>query len=249
MAVSDEIKEQTKKLKDMTADQKADYIWTYYKWWILGTIAVVLFVISTISTVVKNSKPTYLSAIFLNSTAGEAGSRCTLETDFLKEYNVDEKEYKSEFDYSLYLDNNYANQRSMAAQMKLISMYQAGELDIVCGSKEVLEGSADVGGYGNLEEILPDGMLDKLIEKGYEPYYYTERIYDDDAEPDAEGNRPYTEGETYVGGIYIDNSKKLVGNKDTFVYSENMPDRMVLTISINAPHIDHAIEFIEYITE
>lgn len=249
MAVRDEIKEQTDKFKDMNKSQKADYIWAYYKWWILGALAIVFITVSVITTVVENSKPEYISVMFLNSTADNGGVMITVGNEFLDKHGVAQKEYRSNFDYATFLDNNYANQQSMAGQIKLISMYQAGQVDIVCAPDEVLEGSGDVGGYGNFEEILPDGMLDKLIQKGYEPYYYTEKIYDDTVLPDSEGNRPYTDGETYVAGIYINNCKKLFGNDDSFVYSNDMTDRMVLTIAWNAPHVDHAVEFIEFITE
>ena len=73
MAVSDEIREQTNKLKDMDNKHKAEYIWTYYKWWILGTIGAIAFVISLVSAIIKNSKPVYLDVMFLNSTANEQG--------------------------------------------------------------------------------------------------------------------------------------------------------------------------------
>lgn len=249
MAVRDEIKEQTEKFKDMTLSQKADYIWTYYKLWILGTIAVVLIIVMTAQAIIENSKPSYISIMFLSSTAQDGGARCTVGSEFLEKQGVDTEKFKSEFDYATYLDNDYTNQQSMAGQIKLISMYQAGQVDIVCAKDVVLEGSGDVGGYSNLEEILPDGMLDELIKKGYEPYYYTEKIYDDMELPDSEGNRPYTDGETYIAGLYIDKCDKLVGEGDSFVYNEEAAQGMVLTVAFNAPNVEHAIEFIQFISE
>ena len=249
MAVRDEIKEQTDKFKDMTFAQKRDYIWTYYKWWIIIAVASVFFIVSLINTIKRNSRPVYISAAFINSTLEAAGANCTLEDEFLDEVGASKDTYNSEFDYAIYLDNDYGNQQSMAGQVKLISKYSAEELDIVCAPEEVLEGSGDVGGYSNLEEILPAKMLDDLKNKGYEFYYYTEKIYADDATMDENGNMPYTAGETYMAGIYLDNCKKLVGDLDTCVYSNDVPDRMILTLAWNAPHLDHAIEFIEFVIE
>ena len=249
MAVRDEIKEQTDKFKDMTFAQKRDYIWTYYKWWIIIAVASVIFIVSLINTVRRNSRPVYLSAAFINSTVEAGGSFCTLEDEFLSRVGASKDIYNSEFDYAIYLDNDYGNQQSMAGQVKLISKYSAEELDIVCAPEEVLDGSGDVGGYSNLEEILPAKMLDDLKNKGYEFYYYTEKIYADDATMDENGNMPYTAGETYMAGIYLDNCKKLVGDNDTCAYSSDVSDRMILTVAWSAPHLDHAVEFIEFVTE
>ena len=249
MAVRDEIKEQTVKFKEMSLEQKIDYIYTYYKWWIIITLAVIFVVTSTVKVVIENSKPVYLGAVFLNSPKSAISTQITLEEEFIASQKVDGTQYKSEFDYVTYLDNDYGNQQSMAGQVKLVSRYSAEQLDIVCGPDDVLSGAGDVGGYGNLEELLPAGMLDELIEKGYEPYYYTEKIYDDDAQPDADGNRPYTDGDSYIGGIYINNCKKLFGTGSTCVYDESVEDRMVLAIAWNVPHLDHAIEFIKFVTE
>lgn len=249
MAIKDEIKQQTDKLKDMSGKEKIEYIWTYYKWWIICTVFLIVFITSTAKTIIRNSKPVYLYAAFLNTSLGPQDDDCTLEEGFREAYGVDPKEYNMSMDYVIYLDNDYGNQSSYTGQVKLISMYQAEQLDIVCAQESVLNGSADVGGYTDLSEVLPDGMLDDLINRGYEPYYYTEKIYDDNAVPDENGNTPYTEGDKYIAGICINNSKKLVGNGSSCVYRETGDDKWILTIAWNSKNIDHAIEFLQYVTE
>lgn len=249
MAVNDEIREQTKKFKDMNKEQKADYIWTYYRWWILGVVFLILVIVTTTKTIIKNSKPVYLNAIFLNSTLDVRGTTCTLEKKFKEKLKISSDEYNDGFDYVTYLDDNYGNQQSMAGQVKVVSLYSAAQIDIITGPESVMLGAADVGGYGKLEEILPEGMLDELIEKGYEPFYYTEKVYDEDATPDENGDLPYTEGETYIGGLYIDNCEMLVGDKDTCVYSKGMDERLVLAITWNCENTDQAVEFVKFVTE
>ncbi|MDO4189308.1 MAG: hypothetical protein Q4D29_10000 [Lachnospiraceae bacterium] len=247
MAVSDEIKEQTKKFKDMTPRQKVDYIYTYYKWWILGALLIIIFISGTINAIRSNSREVYLYADFIDTTVENVALTCTLEGDFLQSVNLENGEnYKSGFDYTIYMDNDYGNQQSMAGQVKLVSEYSAGQVDIVCGPESIMDQSADVGGYGNLSEILPAGMIDELKAKGFEPYYYTEKIYDDF---DSEGNTTYSEGDTYIGGIYINNSSKLFGTESTCVYDKDMEEKYVLAIAWNTENIDHCIEFINYVTE
>lgn len=249
MAISDEIKEQTVKLKDMNRKQKAEYIWTYYKWWIIIALFVIIFISSTIKSVIRNSRPVYLNVMFLNSVASASIKPCTLESDFAAEYGIDTNVYDMAFDYVTYLDNNYGNQASMAGQVKLTSMYQAEELDIVCGPESTLTGSGDVGGYYKLDELLSKDKLNELEKKGYTPFYYTEKIYDDDAMPDAEGNIPYTDGETYLAGFCIDNCKMLMEQGDKGIYTKIEGDPIYLTVAFNAKNLEHAVEFIDFITK
>ena len=80
-------------------------------------------------------------------------------------------------------------------------------------------------------------------------FYYTEKVYEEGAIPDADGNIPYTDGETYIAGLYLDNCKMLVGNAPTCVYESPADDRWVLTVAWSSERIDHAIEFIEFVTQ
>lgn len=249
MAISDEIKEQTVKLKDMTSKEKADYIWTYYKWWILGAVAIIFICVSLVKTIAQNSKPVYLDAMFLNSKDSGYMVECPIQDEFVKECGVDLNKYNIYFDLVTTLTDDYGNQASYAGQVKLISKYSAEELDVVCAEESILSGPGDVGGYAKLMEVLPEDLIKELQDKGYEFYYYTEKIYDEDYVPDKDEETPYTEGETYAAGIYIENCKKLVGNQESCVYNENPDDRHVLAIAWNAPNLDHAIEFIRFVTK
>ena len=52
--IHDEIKEQRKKLKDLSFSDKIKYIWSYYWIPIVGVILAVIFAVSLISSIVKN---------------------------------------------------------------------------------------------------------------------------------------------------------------------------------------------------
>lgn len=249
MAINDEIREQTKKLKDMTLAEKADYIWTYYKIWIIGAVIITVVIISTTKTVLNNSKPVYLDAIFLNSNLSGSGVNCTLEEEFRDRYDIDMNAYNMSFDYVTYLDDNYGNQASMAGQVKVMSKYSEEQLDILCGQESVLLGPADMGGYYDFSMLFTEEQLEELEKKGYEPFYYTEKIYAEDAKPDANGDIPYTDGNKYIAGIYIDKCPKLVGNKSSCVYEASGEDRWVLTVAWNTGNLEHAVEFINFVTE
>lgn len=238
MAVIDDIKEQTAKMKDKSLKEKADYIWDYYKWWILGTICGILCIISIASSIIKNNRPVYLNVIFINSLFCADESQETLLDDFAKYANVDMDNNQMAFDYSMYISDDISNQASNTNRMKLMAEYAGATIDVACGPESILSDSADVGAYADLKKVLPAGMLDELIEKGYEPFEYTE-ILDEDT----------GESKTYIGGIYIDNSQVLRSQKPVGVYAEGLEDRPILTVAVNTQNIDHVIEFINFITQ
>lgn len=56
--IHDEIKEQRKKLKDLSFSDKIKYIWSYYWIPIVGVVLAVIFAVSLISSIVKNNYDT-----------------------------------------------------------------------------------------------------------------------------------------------------------------------------------------------
>lgn len=238
MAMFDEIKEQTVKLKDMNWKQRADYIWHYYKWWIIGIIGGIICLISIISSIIENSKPTYLHAEFLNSNLFYEEYN-QIDDDFAAYAGIDTNKTPLFIITTTVLNSNSQVESAYSEKIRILAEYSANELDVVCGPESVLLNDADIGAYGNLEEILPDGMLDELISKGYEPFYYTETP--DDEKPD--------ETITYIGGIYIDNCPYLNKQGEAGAYTSVENDRPVLTIAVNTTRLENAIQFIKFLTQ
>jgi len=247
MAIKDEIKEQTNKLKDMSTKEKTEYIWAYYKWWIMGAIVAVMVIISVARSVISNSRPVYLDAMFLNSSIAAYESQCTLEEEFMERYGINPSVYNMNFDYVTTLTDDYGDQASYAGQIKMMSKYSAEQLDIICGQESIMTEQADEGSFYDLSKLMSEDKLKEVENKGYELFYHTEKIYDDDIAADED--IPYTEGETYIAGIYIDKCDKLVGDKPSCVYSESGEDRWVLSVAWNTKNPEHAIEFINFVTE
>jgi len=237
MAMFDEIKEQTVKLKDMTWKGRAEYIWLYYKWWIIGFVAIVICLVSIISSVIENSKPTYLQAEFLNSNLFYEEWN-NIDDDFIEYANIDTDKTQLNILTTTVLSSDLQNESAYSEKIRFLAEYSANELDVVCGPESVITGDADVGAYTNLEEALPAGMLDKLLAKGYEPFYYTETP--DDEKPD--------ETVTYIGGIYIDNCDYLNRQGEAGTYTSIEGDRPVFTIAVNTTHLDNAVQFLQFLT-
>ncbi len=250
MAIEDEIKIEQSKLKNMDRQHKLNYIWTYYKFWIIGGLLVILAVLSIAKSIIANSKPIYLEAIFINSELGVTYDSDLFSADFAKAAEINEKKYRMMFDYSSNISNDYSDQTAYANQIKLISRYSAEEVDVCAGPESIMTGVADVGGYANLEEVLPEALIQKINEKGYEFFYYTGKKYGDDIDKNSE--EEYSEGEPYIGGIYLDKSSKIFDEFNIYSRENNgaeSGDRIVLTIASNTPELEHAIEFVEYVIE
>lgn len=239
MALIDEIKEQTVKIKDMDTKGKIDYIWHYYKWYMIGFIFVVGCLISIASEVVRNNKPVYLFAEFINCNLAYDDTS-TMKDDFIKYVNADEKETKFEFDYGTILqDSAFDANANYATVMRIMAEYNAKTLDVVCAPESVLSETLNIGAYGNFEELLPAGMIDDLKAKGYELWTYTE--YDEED--------PEVAPKSYIAGFYIDNCEYMKKQGKEGVYTTVNGDRPILTISCTSQNPEHCVEFIRMITE
>lgn len=239
MALRDEIKEQTVKLKDMTVKEKLAYIWTYYKWYFIIATAVIICIVSVIKTVIINSRPTYLHVEFVNCNVA-FDETPDIYDDFVNEYSIDTNSTPLFIGYgnTIYEEGDQA---SYASQVKLIAQYNAEDLDVVCGPESLLSGRLNVGAYSNLEELLPTDLIKELKDKGYEFYTYTGFPEEEEG---IDANTETTPIEPYIGGIYIDKCAYLDKCAVRPIYTVKDGDRPILTVAPNTKNPEHAVEFI-----
>lgn len=234
MAITDEIKQETKKMKDMSLKGKIAYIWEYYKIPIIGTIAGILFLFVFIRDWVNNNKPVYLHALFINSNFIYEDTS-TIEVDYIAREGVDLEENNLYIDFSMQMLDDGYDQLTLGNQQKIMALYSSGELDSVLGPADVIKTYAAADTYADLTALLPDEVKQTLADKGYEYYYYS------------------SEGITRAIGIYMDRCEYLnmQGTEGTFPYigdPDNVgePDkRPVFTIAVNSKNPAHAIEFLK----
>lgn len=242
MGINDEIKDQTKKMKDMTFKQKVAYIWEYYKFWILGGIVFIIFVVTLTGDIIDSKRPYYLNGMMLNSNLAYDDT-VNLDEMFAAEMGVDMEKMQLFIDKDMKIptDGSY-DQMTMAYQTKLVSGYAAGELDVVIGPIAAMATSANVDAYADLTKILPQSLLDELEDRGYEFYYFTPS--EDDLEEES-----IKEGEPYVGGIYMDSCRLLydIGQYGAYDTPTNEDERVIFTIPVNAPRPENAIKFLEFL--
>lgn len=252
MAISDEIKEQTNKFKDMTPKEKANYIWDYYKIPIIVVVVLLIGGAVLLSDVKKNMRPTYISVAMIN-TNFSYDSTNTLQDDFVRCANINLEENNIYFGLDYNFPDDFFDTTTMAYQQRLVSQYSANELDIVIGPVKPMVTAADCGGYADLTKILPKELIDDLTERGYEFFTYNGRQYTDEeksymSEEDLEELDNF---EPYIAGIYLDNCSYLnnQGEYGAYDLATSEDERPILTVPFTTQRLDHAIEFIKFLTE
>ena len=143
-----------------------------------------------------------------------------------------------------YLSTENFDTTMIAFQQRLIASYAAQDIDVVIGPKKIIEGPANCDAYADLNKVLPADLISDLEDRGYELYYF---------DPAADEIEDY-EGEDltpYCAGVYLDNCAYLnnMGESGAYPVAETEDDRPVFTIAANSLRIDHAIGFLEFLTD
>lgn len=241
-SVSEEIKDQREKFSELSSKEKIEYIYDYYKWWIVGPIALIIVLCMLIRTVIDNKRPTYLDVEMINSYFAVDETN-TVEEDFVKEYNVDLETYHLYIGTSISLSEEAFDTTMIANQQRLVGLYSAGQLDVIIGPVETMEGAANCNAYADLTNIIPQDLMDELVDREYEFYYF---------DPSKDEIDDYGEVvEPYFAGIYLDNCSYLNNNGQYGAYpvATEEKNRPIFTMAANAPHPDHAMEFLRFLID
>ena len=227
------------KFSDLTGKKKAEFIWDYYKWWIIGGIAVIILAVIFVRDWRENSKPVYLYAEMLNTYLGYDKSASVYD-DFVKEENIDLEEMNLYIGTETTLSTENFDSTMIAFQQRLIANYAAGTIDVVIGPRAIIEGPANCECYADFDEILPEDLKKELEDREYRFYYY---------EPTAEEIEAGSAAEPYCAGVFLDNCSYLnnIGENGAYPVAKNEGERIVFTIAANSERTDHAIEFLRFL--
>ncbi len=230
-----------KKFSELSGNKKVAYIWDYYKWWFIGGIIAAILLTVFIKDYRENSKPMYLYVEMLNTYFGYDKTN-TLYDDFAREAGIDTDKERLMIGTETTLSVDNYDTTMLAFQQRIVASYAAGELDVVIGPKDIIEGPANCDSYANFEDIIPKDLMDELKDRDYELYTF---------DPGADEIVDY-EGEDltpYCAGVYLDNCSYLnnMGEHGAYPVAETEDDRIVFTIAANSKHTDHAVEFLRFL--
>lgn len=167
-SLNGEIREQMKKMKDMSLKGKISHLWTYYK--IHAAIAIIA--IAFVSSLIYNyatHKDTVLYAIFVNASMPHMdGSE--LSNEFEQYAGIDTNKYQAYFDFSFRVADALSMIETASTNEKLAAMMYARTADVFIADSAVFEYYAQREYFANLENVLPGEVLEE-----YKDYlYYTD---------------------------------------------------------------------------
>ncbi len=176
MSLRDDLQKEKKKLSRLSFGGKLQYIFDYYKFWILGVVVLVGLVWSVGSTILHN-KPTGFYAMLLNAGGQDLSGQADEAAGeaFAEAAGLDDEKQKILVDTSATFNPNDQSQFSMAQNAKIAALYQSHEIDVMVADPGVFTYYALNGSFVDLRDVLDDETL-----AGYEAagqvYYIDQHV-------------------------------------------------------------------------
>lgn len=160
MSLRDELQKEKKKLSRLSFGEKLQYIFDYYKFWILGVVVLVGLVWSVGSTILHN-KPTGFYAMLLNAGGQDLSGQADEAAGeaFAEAAGLDDEKQKILVDTSATFNPNDQSQFSMAQNAKIAALYQSHEIDVMVADPGVFTYYALNGSFVDLRDVLDDETL------------------------------------------------------------------------------------------
>lgn len=170
-SVKEIIREELKKLKELTWGQRLGYVWDYYKP-LMVAILVIAALISIGVTIYRNKQIDHLLNVYMVNCNPISADGEALAQDFGAYLGGLDKNQMVTFDTSISLGDD-TSQYGMAGQMKLTTLTAAGEIDILLLDPESYQKYSEVDYFADLTTLLSKEQLDEwsglLIGAGGKP--------------------------------------------------------------------------------
>ena len=223
--VKDNDRTESEKLREMNFKEKIEYIWEYYKYFIIGFVIAAAVTGSLLYSLVINPNPE--SALFISWHAGFATDEQLSDLkEYLEHHLVDEGE-NEEVVISIFFFDETNPETIMMGYQRMAAMIAAGVIDLFTLDEEMLEH------YSYNGFILPlEGVLAEIYRKSPDIY-----------------NR-ITEHTVYALYEVADNvfEERIVaitiGNNPLFTRLNFFEQKMFLSVATTTGKIENAIEAI-----
>ncbi len=176
MSLRDELQKEKKKLSRLSFGGKLQYIFDYYKFWILGVVVLVGLVWSVGSTILHN-KPTGFYAMLLNAGGTDLSGQAdeAAGAAFAEAAGLDDTKQKILVDTSATFNPNDQSQFSMAQNVKITALYQSHGIDVMVADPGVFTYYALNGSFVDLHDVLDDETL-AAYEAAGQVYYIDQHV-------------------------------------------------------------------------
>lgn len=170
--IHDEIKEQRKKLKDLSFSDKIKYIWSYYWIPIVGVVLAVIFAVSLISSIVKNNYDTVcFVAVLDGKMTGYENDTDILTTGLTDYLGIDGKKEQVDISYTFSLEEKEMDQEADVTANRIYTYASANTLDGYLSEKEYIDYFCTDGNifFWDLRDLFSTEELNELSD--YIIYY------------------------------------------------------------------------------
>lgn len=156
----------------MSLKQKAEYLWTYYKWVLAVAVAVIVIICIVVSSIMSKSVTTLYSGIVINAELSEEGEDY-LSDGWFTHLGGDEKKEKVDISSTYYNDLSVTQdpEADAAAAMKVTAMVAAKELDYIIMDEISFNYYKKAAIFSSPEEMLSQEQINQFSDK---IVYYTD---------------------------------------------------------------------------
>lgn len=176
MSLREDFEKEKRKLSRLSFGGKLQYIFDYYKFWILGVVVLIGLVWAVGSTILHN-KPTGFYAMLLNAGGTDLSGQAdeAAGAAFAEAAGLDDEKQKIIVDTSATFNPNDQSQFSMAQNAKIAALYQSHDIDAMVADPGVFTYYALNGSFVDLRDVLDDETL-AAYEAAGQVYYIDQHV-------------------------------------------------------------------------
>jgi len=162
----------TEAMAGMSLKQKAEYLWTYYKWVLAVAAGVIVLICIVVSSFMNKSVTTLYSGIVINAELSEEG-QAYLSDGWFEHLGGVEKKEKVDISSTYYNDLSATQdpEADAAAAMRVTAMVAAKELDYIIMDEISYNYYKKAAIFSSPEEMLSQEQIDQFSDK---IVYYTD---------------------------------------------------------------------------
>ncbi|MBQ1678455.1 MAG: hypothetical protein II062_02840 [Oscillospiraceae bacterium] len=153
-----------KKLYQLSWKEKIEYIWNYYKLWIIGVASFLFLTVFLIVRISTNIEAHWLYGMFANTMA-DAGTDSALWEDFTDYAQLDLTEKKVEFNAEVYFDYLKNQAKGNDYYNAFVALSDSGILDFITMEPASLEALAQSGRLADLRLERCRDLLERYPER------------------------------------------------------------------------------------
>ena len=221
-SVQDEIREQQMKvLKSQGFKGRMEYFFHYYKWYVLVAV-IVLGIGGAMIYDIVTKKDCIMQAVYVNAFPNVENT--AFMADFEKTIEINPKKEETSLISDFYIDMEAYTYFDAQNLEKLLVLCAAETVDVCVVDDSYLMHMAEGGYFKDLSTVFTDEQMEE----------YKDKLVWYDCPNDI------TEGEAAIALEITDASK--------IVSTQSYPNsKCYFTIIINAPNVDNALAFLEYL--